>query len=275
MVELDTVLVIKRTVVAGLAVAAAMGQSTARRRASALPLACAAVLALAAAPVAPTSASASLAAAAAAAAAPPGPREVGVEDWDEFRTKVIANYASATYCEIEFLEDWSCARCNDGFKLLDARLDGDLQWLIGLDGYLNAVVVAFRGTIYNSIANWMRDMHFNTQRALRVFPDASLPANATVHKGFANAYGSLRESVNAAVLDAVKQTDLVIVSGHSMGGAVATMAAAEFVSSLSLDNVWLYTFGSPRTGDYAFTQARPSRPPGAPPTGARPRLAAA
>ena len=268
---LDTVLVIKRTVVAGLAVAAAMGQSTARRRASALPLACAAVLALAAAPVAPTSASASLAAAAAAAAAPPGPREVGVEDWDEFRTKVIANYASATYCEIEFLEDWSCARCNDGFKLLD----GDLQWLIGLDGYLNAVVVAFRGTIYNSIANWMRDMHFNTQRALRVFPDASLPANATVHKGFANAYGSLRESVNAAVLDPVKQTDLVIVSGHSMGGAVATMAAAEFVSSLSLDNVWLYTFGSPRTGDYAFTQARPRRPPGAPPTGARPRLAAA
>ena len=64
------------------------------------------------------------------------------------------------------------------------------------------------------------------------------------------------EHVNAAVLDAVKQTGLVIVSGHSMGGAVATMAAAEFVSNLQLDNVWLYTFGSPRTGDYSFTQVR-------------------
>ena len=179
-----------------------------------------------------------------------------VEDWDEFRTKVIANYASATYCDIDFLQDWSCARCNDEFKLLEARLEGDLQFLVGLDGYLNAVVVAFRGTIYNSIANWMRDMHFTTAYANEAFKDASLPGNSTVHKGFLHAYGNLREHVNAAVLDAVKQTGLVIVSGHSMGGAVATMAAAEFVSNLQLDNVWLYTFGSPRTGDYSFTQVR-------------------
>ncbi len=56
-------------------------------------------------------------------------------------------------------------------------------------------------------------------------------------------------------------------SGHSLGGAVATLAAADFttyfrdpifplsISTHTLRQVHLMTFGSPRVGDKAFVQA--------------------
>ena len=34
--------------------------------------------------------------------------------FDEFEAKIIANYASASYCDIGNLKDWTCSRCNDG-----------------------------------------------------------------------------------------------------------------------------------------------------------------
>jgi len=47
------------------------------------------------------------------------------------------------------------------------------------------------------------------------------------------------------------------VTGHSLGGAMASLAAATIVKSgiKSGSNVVLYTFGQPRTGDKAFAQA--------------------
>ena len=44
----------------------------------------------------------------------------------------------------------------------------------------------------------------------------------------------------------------VVMTGHSLGGALATLAAydiaREFSSLLGKDQVICYTFGSPRTG---------------------------
>jgi len=43
----------------------------------------------------------------------------------------------------------------------------------------------------------------------------------------------------------------MIVTGHSLGGAIATLAVAELISKgIQVDN--LYTFGSPRVGDSNF-----------------------
>lgn len=47
------------------------------------------------------------------------------------------------------------------------------------------------------------------------------------------------------------------ITGHSLGGAFATHAALDvaFLNIVSKDRIHLYTFGSPRVGDYNFAEA--------------------
>ena len=98
-------------------------------------------------------------------------------------------------------------------------------------------VIAFRGTEPDDLRDIFDDLKF-------------LPtpwaAGGTVHGGFAGAFGRVKEPVLAAINGATSgQT--VLVTGHSLGAALATLAA-----SLA-SKVRLVTFGSPRVGDSAFT----------------------
>ncbi|RNC44267.1 lipase, partial [Trypanosoma cruzi] len=57
-------------------------------------------------------------------------------------------------------------------------------------------------------------------------------------------------------LVAGKGIEGILITGHSLGGAMATLAAANFMSQNSLFTsalkVLLYTFGQPRVGNEAF-----------------------
>ena len=44
------------------------------------------------------------------------------------------------------------------------------------------------------------------------------------------------------------------VAGHSLGGAMATMAAIDIAKELRLTNISVVTFGAPRTGNRAFAR---------------------
>lgn len=70
------------------------------------------------------------------------------------------------------------------------------------------------------------------------------------HRGFAAALDAAWPKIEAAVAQVA--TPLVL-AGHSLGGALATLAA-----SLSPD-AELFTFGSPRVGDAAFTDGMAGR----------------
>lgn len=104
---------------------------------------------------------------------------------------------------------------------------------------------SFRGATPSAGRNWITDL--NAQR--QPYPGLR---GATVHKGFYNAYLSVARQVNLAAksLLANCQNCHVYVTGHSLGGAIATLAAADLYS-LTPD-LTLYTFGSPRVGDQTF-----------------------
>ena len=96
-----------------------------------------------------------------------------------------------------------------------------------------------------------------------------------VHGGFLRAYESVRARVFAAVDDVIAaethareddhdardDTWHVFVTGHSLGGALATLFACELGQSASGPGpardvtVTMYNFGSPRVGDGAFCDA--------------------
>ena len=74
-----------------------------------------------------------------------------------------------------------------------------------------------------------------------------------VHQGFYNAYASVGGYVRSDVqkLLALYRDASLFVTGYSLGGALATIAAADLHSVFGhIDQ--LYTFGCPRVGNEQF-----------------------
>lgn len=126
-----------------------------------------------------------------------------------------------------------------------------LQAFVGVDHNLNATIVSIRGTQENSIQNWIKDLIWKQVKLN--YPN--MP-NAKVHIGFYSSYNNtvLRPAITNAVRKARKlhgHSD-VIVTGHSMGGALASFCALDLAMSFGSNNVHLMTFGQPRVGNAAF-----------------------
>jgi hypothetical protein len=99
-------------------------------------------------------------------------------------------------------------------------------------------VVAFRGTD----ADDPTDIGTDADAILKHWEQGG-----HVHTGFANALDSVQDSLH----DALGSINLpVLFTGHSLGAALATLAASRYKATLQ--NVSLYTYGSPLVGDAGF-----------------------
>ncbi|OAY83614.1 Lipase [Ananas comosus] len=177
--------------------------------------------------------------------------------YNQTLAKILAEYASAVYMtDLTELFTWTCSRCNDltkGFEMIELIVDVQycLQAFVGVAHDLNAIIIAFRGTQENSIQNWIEDLLWK-QLDLN-YPNIS---DAMVHRGFYFAYHNT--TVRPVVVNAVKRTRKlygkfpVMVTGHSMGGAMASFCALDLAVNFGIHNVQLMTFGQPRVGNAAF-----------------------
>jgi len=75
-----------------------------------------------------------------------------------------------------------------------------------------------------------------------------------VHKGFAQTVDLLWDQIHQQVRAALAAGCKLWVTGHSLGGALATLAAARLTNE-AIPVAGVYTFGSPRVGDVAFAAA--------------------
>ncbi|XP_042475021.1 lipase-like isoform X2 [Macadamia integrifolia] len=171
--------------------------------------------------------------------------------------KILVEYASAVYVsDLTELFTWTCSRCNDltkGFEIIELIVDVQrcLQAFVGVAQDLNAIVIAFRGTQEHSIQNWIEDLFWKQL-------DLDYPgiAGAMVHHGFYSAYHNT--TMRPGVLDAVKKAkqlygDIdIMVTGHSMGGAMASFCALDLAVNHGARIVQLMTFGQPRVGNSVF-----------------------
>ena len=120
----------------------------------------------------------------------------------------------------------------------------------------DAIVVAFRGTQPNHAMDWFVDAG-----AIHRAWDHN---EGKVHTGF---YNALRKVwgvtlANGEVLPkrlVNRGTKTIWITGHSLGGALAVLCAAQamFVSKIPVQGV--YTFGQPRVGNKAFADAVSAR----------------
>lgn len=110
----------------------------------------------------------------------------------------------------------------------------------GLPGteFAGDTLIALRGT--DTLADTLTDARCGFQMG---------PSGTMVHEGFATTWNSIAPQLRR-YFDGHRPRAVHCV-GHSLGGALASLAA-DYVSSAVTSDVHLYTFGSPRPGGVAF-----------------------
>jgi hypothetical protein len=110
------------------------------------------------------------------------------------------------------------------------------------------LVVSFRGT------EGLNDLAINLMLFQSIFTHVP---NSRVHTGFMKQYNALRGPMMAHLLPKLYQEQnhhTIMVVGHSLGGALATLCAADLAHRHPNLHVRSYVFGSPRVGDRGFVQ---------------------
>jgi len=173
-----------------------------------------------------------------------------VTGWSVEDGKRFVHYSYAAYCPTAALKTWKCAFCQGKVTLIDTVSDSKTNTFgfVAYDADHNQVVVSYRGTKPTSIKNWIDDLKF--WKADSPFDGL---AGAYVAKGFYDCSRALAPATMRAVRSALQAHPgaKVAFTGHSLGGAIATLASLDLqVSGIPSETV--YTFGSPRVGNKAF-----------------------
>lgn len=170
----------------------------------------------------------------------------------------VAWLAGAAYCR-HGLGNWTCAYCVDGpARLRDVGVFEHerkrVKAYAGYDVGAKRGIVAFRGTEPSSLYNWVE----NLDAAHSTLPTARAKNGVgRVHSGFQDAYESVRTDLISHLIALRTQHDRMWrhfeleITGHSLGGALATLLAVE-LEALGFRIVRVTTFGSPRVGDATF-----------------------
>ncbi len=109
------------------------------------------------------------------------------------------------------------------------------------------VVFSFRGTIMNSVIDWLHDLSIG-------FSSIVQGDSAQVHSGFLHVFQSHEDFIFPVIPDLIgKYPDYdFVATGHSMGGSSATLLAFDLFKNYGINKTRLVTFGSPRVGNAQF-----------------------
>ncbi|EJD04680.1 alpha/beta-hydrolase [Fomitiporia mediterranea MF3/22] len=124
------------------------------------------------------------------------------------------------------------------------------QGYITRDDDLKEIIVAYRGSI--QLQDFITDLEF-------ALVDYSSPGvtgtdGVQAHQGFLNAFNSVANTVISTVSDQLKaHPDYSLIStGHSLGGALASLGGVSLAANFPDAPLRVFTFGQPRTGNPGY-----------------------
>lgn len=111
---------------------------------------------------------------------------------------------------------------------------------MAVDTTNSLIVISFRGS--SSVRNWIANANFG-------LADISWCNKCKAHAGFKKSWDEAEASVMTAITAAKAEhpTFKIIATGHSLGGAMASLAAGALrAAGTAVD---LYTYGAPKSGN--------------------------
>lgn len=123
----------------------------------------------------------------------------------------------------------------------------DLQGFVGALPKTKTIYVVFRGS--SSKLNWQADFEV-IRREYYTYPECK----CSVHNGFYKATTNLKDTTIEYVLNLQKKHGYkrVIITGHSLGAAVAQLIGME-LTAVFIENQ-IYNFGQPRVGNDKYSE---------------------
>ncbi|MCU0447649.1 MAG: lipase family protein [Microscillaceae bacterium] len=106
-----------------------------------------------------------------------------------------------------------------------------------------ALIIVFRGTEDDKSGDWHTNLDVDLVAQL----------GGRVHEGFWDALAAVWEQLNTAIDFMQTNQQKIWLCGHSLGGALATLATARLLDT-GREIGGLYTYGQPRVGDGIFAQ---------------------
>ena len=110
----------------------------------------------------------------------------------------------------------------------------------------DSIIIAFRGT--TSEADTISDL------IARQTPYPWIDNVGNTHLGFTEIYTKARSQI-IEVLAKCDPNKRLIITGHSLGGALATLCALDLAYNTKFAPPIVYTYGAPRVGDPTFAAA--------------------
>mgnify|MGYP001296665201 CR=1 FL=1 len=166
--------------------------------------------------------------------------------YDEQLCKHAVNLAQASY-KVSNVNEWYCNTCESSIILTNVVENKGVRVLQGYDVKLDTLFISYRGS--SNIETWI-----NNIQVKKISPYDDI--NIEIEKGFYKEYTSIKSDVinNLMQLSQTYNTTKIFLTGHSAGGALATLTAFDILSTYTnYELKYLITFGSPRVGNRDFS----------------------
>jgi predicted lipase len=164
-------------------------------------------------------------------------------------------YSKTAFCDLTSIQSWTCTTCANNSGVVDVTtffdFDTGAQGYTGYNTDTNTIVVAYRGSA--DIQNWIMNLDFFQIE----YPNSNCSGGCMVHRGFLYVYQAIQSGVMASLKNLTasygNMEPTILVTGHSLGAAVAILSAADVALAYKSDfDVLVYTYGEPRVGNPAW-----------------------
>ncbi len=160
----------------------------------------------------------------------------------------VARFAGCSSAAYLWGAELAAALLELGLQLIDCRdaAETDSQAFAAFSAAEGLLVFGFRGT------EGIRDALTDAEVAVCGFQGQRMTSPTLVHSGFVEAWRSLATWASGVSERYAATARRIVVTGHSLGGALATLAAVDLWAAVPIE---AFTYGSPRVGLVNFVTA--------------------